>query len=109
MTKNNKALMAEFEAAAKSETKSAPAERDPRTDPILHDVFRKPRECRIVPEPHFIDYEVVEITASRVGIYLRYLNGPDAGCSTRKHRNDFRKWAATAEIIRRGDAQQGEK
>jgi len=79
-------------------------ERDPRIDPAVGDLFRKPRRCRIVPEPRFVDYEVLEVTASKLGIFLRYASGPNRGCATRKHRNDFRKWAATAEVIKRGDA-----
>lgn len=81
-----------------------PSERDPKVDPIAGDVFRKPRKCRIVPEPTSVDYEVFQLTESRLGIYLRYVNGPDQGCCIRKHRNEFRKWAANAEVIKRGDA-----
>ncbi len=77
--------------------------RDPKEFPMKGDVFRKPRRCRIVPEPKTVDYEIIELTASGLGIYLRYVDGPYRGCCTRKHRDSFRKWAATAEVIKRGD------
>lgn len=72
---------------------------DVKLRPIPGDVLRKvkPREMwgtRLADE-----YEVIEVTMSGLGVYLRAADGPYRGCSTRKHLKYFCKWARPAEVI----------
>lgn len=71
-----------------------PSERDPRVDPIAEDVFRgkdkRTKTIERVDNPQF-DTAIVRIVL-------------DGGHRSSAWMWGFRKWAATAEVMKRGDA-----
>ncbi len=73
--------------------------RDPKVDPAVDDEFQKTVRGNQLAS----HYRVIEKSLSGLGIFLECCDGPYRGCCTRKHRDSFRKWAATAEVIKRGD------
>lgn len=84
----------------------APAERDPRIDPVKGDVLQNYLGPVTITVVHpFEAAGMLPDTSKRIGV--------DAGIDRSRvvfHSiEDWRKWAATAEIIRRGDARQREK
>jgi hypothetical protein len=76
--------------------------RDPRTDPRPGDVLL------IGPQWQNERYEVVSTTTERIG-YNRFLDTViyrrgDGATEHMASFSDWREWAATAEVVRRGDA-----
>lgn len=76
-------------------------ERDPRRDPIAEDVLSRDGKEREVDEVYSVQREGIGRNSMK---YLRVVYVGTGVCSPEMTLRSWRKWAATAQIIKRGDA-----
>ena len=83
--------------------KKQEATRDPRVDPRPGDVLSKKYQGRLLEVRERIEREVDEVFDTRTG-NRRVVYFGDHGCSPDISINSWRKWAATARIVKVADA-----